>query len=672
MVDSSMTINIGGGGNSASTMDSKEIVNAINKLANNQIKTNSLMERLVNNIKQSTGASSSSSKDIQRQIDAAWRSHTNGSSETTKYQRLNSMWKEKEAAERKLDSEIEANAKEHDKLQSALARKRAQEEIATQKRITAERLKNENVITTARKKHNAEVFQHNINYAMGIGQPKSQDYQGLISQITGSDKSPNQSLLSFANISKVAGALSIGKILTDAASTAASLYTNFGQVGTTVGGANPFTNGYQYGGTYANLLNLQQQRINIGRTLSYETRGAAFGSLIGSRAGLVGVGVGSAIGYVGGRVAAGVVNAAASAQTEQQALARSIAIQNNVNAGMYMASHRGGYLPDYDTRTGSYSSGATDIERPAQLAAARGISRYGGVTSRMNLNKYTDFALATGMSPDQIQALAGSLTLSGRMGGSSNLDRAGNIFAAYNLQGMDAVNSANLASVLQSLGMPNAQEQAARLQTSAPNWTSGFQSYNSANPFQRGIQNIIQKSLTTKLFGFGFSDSDINSNTAAGKAGLKIVNSARDRLNRFRDSGDISKLNPTDLALNSLFANNSNILGGNIENANTGLSDLKNVTESSSIMPSQYQQTENAAVNAQNRANAGDGFNMSTASSSLKDLSQTSNIATDSLNRLAQTVEGVIHRLLSLNLNSSSSGISTYSGRTDSVMGSRP
>lgn len=675
MASDTMTINIGGGG---ADLDSKAIVDAITKLGEVQSRTNSIMEGLVNNIKSSVRSTSvtrpiSSLSPLQEQLNAITgvRTFASGSAKSAYSSSFKKLLdaQEKAMAESFQQTINQATGIKGYKSGSAkssyqnvfksMLNEEARLEITKDKTVANEKLKTQ--------KLHAKSLQEFINTSLGVNRSKSSYTTGL-KRATQSDYNqlfnaiPEKSGL-FNTIGNVAGALSMVKLLSNAANVTGALYTNYGQVGTTVGGLNPYSNGYQYGSTYGSLLKLQQQRTNLGRTFGLSTAGALAGGVIGSIAGpvgtLAGAGIGSSIGAGAGYLISSMMNAYGSAQTDQEAQAKGISLQNNIDAGMFSKSHRGVLLPDFNSKTGEYTTGSSNVERQMQMSIARGLSKYGGNISANNILRYQNFSLATGMAPEQAQSLSGLLSLNNRMGGTGDIGRMGNVFAAYNLQGTDAVNSANLGMILQSLGMPNAQEQAARLQTSAPNWASGFQAYNSADPFVRGLKNRIQKAFS------GYSDVDVQTGD---KNAISYFNKARTGMDLFRDMKTGA---PSDKDFRGyLAAQLSDVYGGNIQNANTALSDLKNVKESGDITPTAYQQIQQALTNSQLDKNL-KGFNMSEAASSIGDLSKSSSSATDSLTRFAQALEHVTQGLAQATMIIPKT-LGTYSGRTDSTMGSRP
>lgn len=295
---------------------------------------------------------------------------------------------------------------------------------------------------------------------------------------------------------------------------------------------NPYTNGYNYGGEVAGVMQANTQKENAYVGIGTGIAGGLammsnniYGKIIGA-----------------GTVAAGqLYTSYASSQTNLKAAATNSFVNNTMNAQALSATNQ--------AASGLYNQGMTgrritDVEQPLILA----MSKAAGVYNRnfQAMDKLTDYISAGNMSIQQgagLSAAVGFLTQGMNTKQQSGfIDTMKQSFSAYGVT--DPAAAAANAMLYKQAGMApsDAAELAARATNLNPGAQGALANYYSQPISARGMQNFMSKSL------FGVNLPRLTSGKGDAKA-----EAYRKNLMNFEKTGNLGALDPRAMAFEQLY-----------------------------------------------------------------------------------------------------------------------
>jgi hypothetical protein len=276
---------------------------------------------------------------------------------------------------------------------------------------------------------------------------------------------------------------------------------------------NPMQNGYNYGGTYEDITNINARQKFGAVTAGLTGAGGLIGlALTRSKSGaLAGAAIGGGIGDVFGTYGLG--------RTEQQSHARSIALNNT----MRMESLRGTDIPAYTIASGAMNTHKmTDIEVPFIQAVSKAVGVYNNNSTEMaKLTKHiVNLSQAAQWDVGTTTQVASALGYMSKQSG-FNYDNITRTFAGAGVT--DYAGGLQTAIGLQQSGFsaPQAIKMAAQYQQMTPQFAGAATNYFS-DISGRGTSQMLSKAT-----GFNF-DAILDPGAKGHHAALLHAEQARD------------------------------------------------------------------------------------------------------------------------------------------------
>jgi hypothetical protein len=295
---------------------------------------------------------------------------------------------------------------------------------------------------------------------------------------------------------------------------------------------NPYTNGYNYGGQVAGVMQANTQKENA--YVGLGTAGVG-GALMMS--GNIYAKVAGAALMAGGQA----FNSYNSSQTNLKAEAANSLVNNTMNAQSLSATNQA--AQGIYTR-GMYNRRITDVEQPLIIA----MSKAAGVYNRnfQAMDKLTDYISAGNMSIQQgagLSASVGFLTkgMDAKQQGGF-IDSMKQSFSAYGVTDPAATASNAMLYKQAGMGASDAAELAARATNLNPGAQGALSNYYSQPITSRGMQNFISKSV----YGVNLP------NLATGKGDARAEAYRKSALN-FEKTGNLGSLDPRAMGFEQLY-----------------------------------------------------------------------------------------------------------------------